>query len=581
MLTDDLPQQNTRKQYTADGYTEIFAYTFLIPDNNSIAVYVTFAGNEPDPETDINILNVEYTVTGAGNDNGGTVVFIVPPADDSIVTLVRNVPYAVNTQFAESPITITGQNLDNAFLDQQLQIQQLATIQNDTCFKYAVNAITGEPSDFPAPSTYITYPTEVGQVPVWNGKTWISTLFTPEGINIDTALNAGFFIDGGFLSPRAAYIAIRNNNEPMPTILIDGTQITFQPGDTNGPNATLSIIGLVKPLLDIDGTVLNPGALLTNYRYIFSYSTSLSGWLSIGSHPADIVDGVLNDAYFVDGSTGAAPTTQYTAIRNNGEPYPTEIIDGTTILFQPHFTNSANSSLRIGAEGTTYPIVMRFSGELLPPGAWKGTEAVYAPRYQLTFDSTNSVWSMSENELLYAAGNYNGASQIGCLIDGSSSDVNTELNILNSEVENIIQRAFSLMKTSSAQMPFISTFLLTNQTNAGDIYLSVNLSLPAANTNRVLSISAFLPNCSGAVGARLMLSDGTTSTYLTSSSSGDATFPVSVTLQANFIAPATAGSYTATVYVGRLASGEPSITIGQADVTNIIPYGYISIASTN
>jgi hypothetical protein len=81
----DLPQQDTIKQYVADGVTDVYSYTFLIPEIQDIDVYITPAGQQANENSDIQTLNVDYTVQDAGNLTGGTVTFTTIPASGDTV----------------------------------------------------------------------------------------------------------------------------------------------------------------------------------------------------------------------------------------------------------------------------------------------------------------------------------------------------------------------------------------------------------------------------------------------------------------------------------------------------------------
>lgn len=128
----NLPQQDTIKQYLADGVTIVYEAPFFVPlsddpepDTPAIDVYVTLQGEPPIPESDIKIFNVDYTFTeNLDPITGGTVNFItghLPPAS-AIVTLVRNVPASLDVEFSNAQ-NFSGANLDEA-LDKLLLIEQ-------------------------------------------------------------------------------------------------------------------------------------------------------------------------------------------------------------------------------------------------------------------------------------------------------------------------------------------------------------------------------------------------------------------------------------------------------------------------
>ena len=142
----NLPQQIARNQYIADGITTVFNYTFLVPSANSlvndIAVYVTVAGNLPNPATDIQPLNTAYTVQGAGVITGGTITFqpgYVPPIS-AVITIVRNMFVGIDTDFAVAQ-NFNGANLDLALERLVLIMQEYFTGLQYTTLTYPINAI--------------------------------------------------------------------------------------------------------------------------------------------------------------------------------------------------------------------------------------------------------------------------------------------------------------------------------------------------------------------------------------------------------------------------------------------------------
>lgn len=117
------PQQNTIRQYQADGLTTTFNYNFLVLESADMAVYVTAPGQPANPPADIVSPN-DYTVTGIGVPTGGQVIFNVAPVNSSIVTLSRNMQFAITTQFNDAQ-NFNGQSLDDAFQRLVLIMQQM------------------------------------------------------------------------------------------------------------------------------------------------------------------------------------------------------------------------------------------------------------------------------------------------------------------------------------------------------------------------------------------------------------------------------------------------------------------------
>jgi hypothetical protein len=82
--------------YTANGSTTTFAYPFKIFADSDLVVILrnTATGVET-----VQVLNSAYTVTGAGSDAGGNVVFGTAPATGNTVFIRRSLPLTQETNF--------------------------------------------------------------------------------------------------------------------------------------------------------------------------------------------------------------------------------------------------------------------------------------------------------------------------------------------------------------------------------------------------------------------------------------------------------------------------------------------------
>jgi len=82
-----------RIQYTGDGAQTAFTYPFPIFADADLDVY---------EDTTLKTLTTHYSVSGAGDSNGGTVTFVTAPANGVVVTIARNLSIARTTDFQES-----------------------------------------------------------------------------------------------------------------------------------------------------------------------------------------------------------------------------------------------------------------------------------------------------------------------------------------------------------------------------------------------------------------------------------------------------------------------------------------------
>lgn len=132
-----VPKQETRDQITAYAGQTIFTYNFLILDEEDIAVWLTPAGQTPDPTADRLTLNLDYTVTDVGNETGGTVILIVEATLNDIITeerstlIQRVTDFSVGGQFTASAVNLQFDRLT-------MISQEIMTILNQRGLTYDV-----------------------------------------------------------------------------------------------------------------------------------------------------------------------------------------------------------------------------------------------------------------------------------------------------------------------------------------------------------------------------------------------------------------------------------------------------------
>ena len=111
---------NRSGPYTGNGVTTVFAYGFRIVDEAHIQVVRTEANADT-----ILALGTDYTVSGVGDEGGGSITTTVAPTAAQKITLLRNVPFTQETDlenqgayFAE---TVEAEFDLSAMRDQQLK----------------------------------------------------------------------------------------------------------------------------------------------------------------------------------------------------------------------------------------------------------------------------------------------------------------------------------------------------------------------------------------------------------------------------------------------------------------------------
>lgn len=122
----DIAADNSRDVYTGNGATTSFTYNFKILTSADIAVYQ--AGT-------LKTLTTHYTLTGVGNDAGGTVVFVTAPAADEQVLLVRS--QAIEQTSSYTAGSVSAATIERDF-DRQTAINQMQAEQIARTLRYPI-----------------------------------------------------------------------------------------------------------------------------------------------------------------------------------------------------------------------------------------------------------------------------------------------------------------------------------------------------------------------------------------------------------------------------------------------------------
>jgi hypothetical protein len=86
----------SRNEYTSAASQTVFNYTFKIFASTDLNVYITASGAVADDSTD---LTTSYTVTGLGDESGGTIVLTTGANSGDLVTIVSNIPSSRTTDY--------------------------------------------------------------------------------------------------------------------------------------------------------------------------------------------------------------------------------------------------------------------------------------------------------------------------------------------------------------------------------------------------------------------------------------------------------------------------------------------------
>ncbi len=158
-----IEDNGARIQYLADAGQTDFIYPFLIIENSDLKVYLTPVGQPRNPVADLLMLNVDYTVVGAGLEDGGTITLIVPATLNDIVTIERDVPLTQTTLLTVGG-PLTAATLNSVHDKLTLLIQQVE-------MKQEKRGLTYQPTDTltDGQTTLPQLPANTGAgIPLWS-----------------------------------------------------------------------------------------------------------------------------------------------------------------------------------------------------------------------------------------------------------------------------------------------------------------------------------------------------------------------------------------------------------------------------
>ena len=132
-----------RVQYTAANLQTVFAYPWPIFTDEDIKVWRTPIGSEPSEIADFLTLNIDYIVTGAGSENGGTIVLNLPAIGGDILTLQREMAIERLTNYSNGN-AINADALNADFDRLTMMLQDLNVFIQEIIPKYEIPAVIAE-----------------------------------------------------------------------------------------------------------------------------------------------------------------------------------------------------------------------------------------------------------------------------------------------------------------------------------------------------------------------------------------------------------------------------------------------------
>ena len=142
-----IPTAESKIQYDADGSATAFSVPFKFLAEGHLKVYTW------DPNTNtqaLKVLGTDYSVSGAGNEGGGTVTFSAAPAGGLTVTILRDTPISQLTDFVEND-AFSASNHEDA-------LDKLTMILQDVDEKLSRSVVLepADPSQPPDPENLVT-----------------------------------------------------------------------------------------------------------------------------------------------------------------------------------------------------------------------------------------------------------------------------------------------------------------------------------------------------------------------------------------------------------------------------------------
>lgn len=206
--------------YTGNGTTKAFSfpYRFLSDGHLSVAV----AGVEK-------VLNVDYSVTGAGSASGGTVTFITAPADGESVLIERIVPYTQEADlenFDGYPSDVMEEALDKIVM----MIQRLSAGSGRSLYLLSTTAL----------SNFI--------IPEPSSETKLLGINTADGPVLLDLTSVSASIDSLFTAPAAGHLIVHDGAQWV------NRPFLYKKGTTISSASTCDVFNGTSDYVEVSGT---------------------------------------------------------------------------------------------------------------------------------------------------------------------------------------------------------------------------------------------------------------------------------------------------------------------------------------
>jgi len=254
--------QTNEVQYAGNGVTVAFSFPYLFVESNDLLVLITDSDDVITPQ----VLNTDYTVSGAGAPSGGTITMTAAPASGETLTIINDPDLLQETQFRENdkfPATANELALDKL----TIICQRLKERQNN-----AISLPDGFVGTFD-----LTLPADIGSQPnacivvnaTGNGLDTgpdVSQIAAAAAAAASASTYAWYGTSGG-----AANVQTLTPSTAL-TAYGEGQRFAFKAGFTNTTATTLNISGLgAKTVKTNNGSALAAGDITSGRIYTVTY----------------------------------------------------------------------------------------------------------------------------------------------------------------------------------------------------------------------------------------------------------------------------------------------------------------------
>lgn len=229
--------------YSGNGVTTAFATGFYFIAAADIAVILI----DTDGVEHLQTITAHYTVSGAGNQAGGTVTMVTAPATGESLIIIRDLDFTQETDYIEGtafPATSHETALDKL----TMIVQQLSSTINRAPLA-SISDSQGDPLVFPTGGA-----SEVGKLIRWD---------TTTGLTLENVSPAVAFVSGNLAGSTGMIAQTADNTYAARTITGTASEITVTNGSGVSGNPTISLpTTMLLTGKTVTGGTLRPDSLV-------------------------------------------------------------------------------------------------------------------------------------------------------------------------------------------------------------------------------------------------------------------------------------------------------------------------------